>query len=50
MNTLGAWSFSHTDLDADDGKLGFSGRFGGRSPALSRLLVLLGGIGFLGGT
>lgn len=49
-NPLGVCSLSHTDLDADDGKPGLSGRFGCRSPALSKLLVLLGGIGFLGGT
>lgn len=50
QSTLGECSWSGTDLDADDGKPGLSGRFGCRSPALSKLLVLLGGIGFLGGT
>lgn len=40
----------YTDLDTRGGNTGLSGRFGCKIPALSKLLDLPGGIGFLGGT
>lgn len=51
MPTIWLWQqHKHTYLDTGACKNGFSGRFGCKIPDLNKLLALLGGTGFLGGT